>query len=96
MSTAIEILSASQGTFVVNNTTEKTITHDGILVLEDTVFSSIKVGGADIKSNLIADVVGTVKAGAFIRPLSADKFSGVQLVSGSVILVLWFTAWGFL
>lgn len=88
MSTAIEIISASQGTFVVNNTTEKTIGHDGILVLEDTVFSSIKVNGIDVKDTLIANVAGTVKASAFIRPLSADKFSGVQLVSGSVILVL--------
>lgn len=88
MSVTLDIIAATQGTFVVNNTTEKTIEHDGILVLEDTVFSSIKVSGIDIKANLIADVVGTVKAGAFIRPLSADKFSGVQLVSGSVILVL--------
>lgn len=88
MSTAIEIISASQGTFVVNNTTEKTISHDGILVLEDTVFSSIKVSGVDIKANLIADVSGTIKAGAFIRPVNSEKFSGVQLTSGSVILVL--------
>ena len=42
MSLALEVMSASQGSLVVNDTTEKTAVFDGILVLEDTVFSSIK------------------------------------------------------
>lgn len=85
--TTAEILVAAQGSFVVNDTTEVTKAHDGILVLEDTVFASIKQGGSDIKSTLIQTPANTVKAGAFIRPASGS-FSGVQLTSGSVILVL--------
>ena len=88
MSVTLDILAATQGTFLVNNTTEKTIDNDGIFVLEDTVFSSIKIGGIDSKASYLADVSGTVKAGAFIRPTGGQKFSGVQLTSGSVILVL--------
>jgi len=88
MSTDISVISASQGTFIVNNTTEKTIGHDAIVVLEDTVFNSIKIGGVDVKSSYIAATGTAVKAGAIIRPINAQKFSGVKLTSGSVILVL--------
>ena len=45
-----EILVASQGTVIVNDTTEKVTTFDAIFVLEDTVFASIKVAGVDIKA----------------------------------------------
>ena len=48
-----EILVASQGTIVVNDTTEKTVTFDAIFVLEDTVFNSIKIAGVDKKSEII-------------------------------------------
>lgn len=88
MSLAIEIMAATQGTYVVNDTTEETRVIDGIFVLEDTVFSSIKVGGSDVKSDYISTPGTAVKAGAFIRPNGGNKFSGVQLTSGSVILVL--------
>ena len=87
MATVPEILAAAQGSFIVNDTTEETRSFDGILVLEDTVFTSIKQGGVDIKSDLISTVGNTVKAGAFIRSANG-AFSGVQLTSGSVILVL--------
>ncbi len=83
-----EILTASQGTLIVNDTTEKTITYDAIFVLEDTVFASIKVGGVDIKAELITTPGTAVKAGAIIRPINGAKFSGVTLTSGSVCLVL--------
>lgn len=88
MATDTEVMSASQGSFIVNDTVEKTINHDAIVVLEDTVFSSIKINGSDSKADYIADVAGTVKAGAIIRPNGDDQFSAVQLTSGSVALVL--------
>ncbi len=88
MSLELSVISASQGTFIVNDTTEKTILHDAIVVLEDTVFNSIKIGGVDVKSSYIAATGTAVKAGAIIRPTEAQKFSAVDLVSGSVCLVL--------
>lgn len=88
MSTVNEILVANQGTFIVNNTTEKTTLHDAIVVLEDTVFNAIKIGGVDVKSSYIAATGTAVKAGAIIRPTEGQKFSGVKLTSGSVCLVL--------
>ena len=88
MAIANSVLTAQQGTFIVNNTVEKTVNHDAIMVLEDTVFSSIKVAGVDVKSTYIAATGTAVKAGAIIRPLSGAKFSGVTLTSGSVCLVL--------
>ena len=88
MSTVNEILVANQGTFIVNDTNEKEILHDAIVVLEDTVFNAIKIGGVDVKSSYIAATGTAVKAGAIIRPTDAQKFSAVDLVSGSVCLVL--------
>lgn len=85
--TAIEIMAVAQGSYIVNDTTEATKTHDTILVLEDTVFTSIKIGGVDVKSTYISTPGTAVKAGAIIRPIDG-KFSGVQLASGSVMLVL--------
>ena len=88
MAVVNSVLTAQQGTFIVNNTVEKTVAHDAIIVLEDTVFSSIKVAGSDVKSTYIAATGTAVKAGAIIRPTDAQKFSAVDLVSGSVCLVL--------
>ena len=88
MSLELSVISANQGTFIVNDTTEKTISHDAIVVLEDTVFNSIKIGGVDVKSSYISTTGTAVKAGAIIRPTDAQKFSAVDLVSGSVCLVL--------
>jgi hypothetical protein len=83
-----EVLVASQGTVVVNDTTEKTVTHDAIFILEDTVFTSIKIGGVDKKSEIITTPGTAVKAGAMLRATDARKFSGVKLASGSVVLIL--------
>ncbi len=82
------VLTAQQGTFIVNNTAAKTVDHDAIVVLEDTVFSAIRVAGTDVKSTYIAATATAVKAGAIIRPINGAKFSGVTLTSGSVCLVL--------
>ena len=88
MANSQSVLTAQQGTFIVNNTVEKTVNHDAIIVLEDTVFSAIRVAGTDVKSTYIAATGTAVKAGAIIRPLRGAKFSGVTLTSGSVCLVL--------
>ena len=88
MANSNSVLTAQQGTFIVNNTTTKTVAHDAIIVLEDTVFSAIRVSGSDVKSTYIAATGTAVKAGAIIRPLRDAKFSGVTLTSGSVCLVL--------
>jgi hypothetical protein len=88
MSSINEVLVANQGTFIVNDTNEKTVLHDAIIVLEDTVFNSIKIAGVDVKSSYIAATGTAVKAGAIIRPLNAKRFSAVDLTSGSVCLVL--------
>lgn len=79
---------ANNGTYIVNNTTEVTKTIDAIVVLEETIFSSIKVNGVDAKSTYIAATGTAVKAGAIITPVSDLQFSGVQLTSGSIALVL--------
>lgn len=88
MATTESVIAAQQGTFIVNNTTEKTINHDAIVVLEDTVFNAIKVAGVDVKSTYIAATATAVKAGAIIRPINGAQFSGVKLTSGSVLLVI--------
>ena len=88
MANSQSVLTAQQGTFIVNNTVAKTVNHDAIVVLEDTVFSAIRVAGTDVKSTYIAATGTAVKAGAIIRPINGAKFSGVTLTSGSVALVL--------
>ncbi len=88
MAVVNSVLTAQQGTFIVNNTVAKTVNHDAIIVLEDTVFSAIRVAGVDVKSTYIAATGTAVKAGAMIRPINGAKFSGVTLTSGSVCLVL--------
>ena len=87
-STDTSVMAASQGTFIVNDTTEKEILHDAIVVLEDTVFASIKIAGVDVKAEYIGTPGTAVKAGAIIRPTDARKFSAVDMTSGSVYLVL--------
>jgi hypothetical protein len=88
MNTDNDILIANQGSFVVNNTVEKTVTINAIVVLEDTVFNTIKIAGSDVKSTYIAAPATAVKAGTIIRATAAKQFSGVKLTSGSVLLIL--------
>jgi hypothetical protein len=83
----LDRLVAAQGTFVVNNTAAKTTSFVGLLVLEDTVFSALRVDGSDVKSTYIAAPSTAVKAGALITGQGV-KFSGVTLTSGSVALIL--------
>lgn len=88
MAISNSVITAQQGTLIVNTTAEQTLNFDGIFILEDTVFSSIKVAGTDIKSQLITNPAIAVKAGALIRAKNDKKFSGIQLTSGSVALIL--------
>lgn len=83
----IDKMVASKGVFICNNTTEKTATISAIYVLEDTVFSAIKVGGSDVKATYIGTAATAVKAGAYITGQGVN-FSGVTLTSGSVALIL--------
>ena len=80
-------LVANKGTFILNNTDEKTGVFDAIVVLEDTVFNAIKIAGVDVKSSYIAATGTAVKAGAIITPTGTQTFSAVDLTSGSVALV---------
>lgn len=83
----IDKMVASKGVFICNNTTEKTATISAIYVLEDTIFSAIKVAGSDVKSTYIGTAATAVKAGAYITGQGVN-FSGVTLTSGSVALIL--------
>lgn len=84
---AIEELALQNGTVVINDTTEFTADIDAIYVAEDTVFTSIKVSGGDRKDDYITTSGSPIKAGVIIAPIRGAKFSGVQLVSGSVVVI---------
>jgi len=81
-------IAGNLGTYVVNGTAEVTKTIDAIVVLEDTIFSSIKVAGTDAKSTYIQNTAIAIKPGTIITPINDVQFSGLQLTSGSVVLVL--------
>lgn len=81
-------LVANNGTFILNNTDEYTGSIDAIVVLEDTVFNAVKIAGVDVKTSYIGTPATAVKAGAILTPTADQKFSGVDLTSGSVALVL--------
>lgn len=83
----LDQLVASKGVYVCNDTTEVTKTISAIAVLEDTVFSAIKVGGVDAKASYISTPATAIKAGAIITGVGVN-FSGVTLTSGSVVLIL--------
>ena len=84
----LQVMAGQLGTKVVNNTTELTLDSCGIVVLEDTIFTSIKVAGVDKKSDYITNPAIAVKAGAIIRPIGGGKFSGVKLASGSISIIM--------
>lgn len=88
------IITAANGTFVVNDTAEVVLNAAAIYVLEDTVFSRIEVNGdtaTDVKADYIQTAATAVKAGALIRPIGGEsdiRFSAVTLTSGAVVLIL--------
>lgn len=89
-----EILTARGGSFILNDAnlyTEKTY---AIVALEDVIFDTLEtIDSNDIITDVLADHIadtGTaIKAGAILTPMDIAKpFYNIQLVSGSVILVL--------
>jgi hypothetical protein len=88
MANSQSVLSAAQGTYIVNSTAAVVQSCDAIVALEDTIFTSIKIGDSDVTAKYIQDPSIAVKAGAIIRPLNGAKFTEIELTSGSVILVL--------
>jgi hypothetical protein len=88
MANSQSVLSAAQGTFILNTTDRVSMSCDAIVALEDTIFTSIMIGESDITTRYIYDPSIAVKAGAIIRPLNGAKFTQLELTSGSVILVL--------
>lgn len=88
MANSQSVLSAAQGTFIINTNATVTKTCDAIVALEDTLIGSILIGESDVTDDYIQDRYTAVKAGAIIRPLNGAKFTEVQIGSGSVILVL--------
>ncbi|CAB4162398.1 hypothetical protein UFOVP775_35 [uncultured Caudovirales phage] len=88
MANSQSVLSAAQGTFILNTTDRVAMSCDAIVALEDTIFASIQIGESDVTYSYIQDPSVAVKAGAILRPLNGAKFTQLELTSGSVILVL--------
>lgn len=82
------IMSALQGSYIINDTATWTGNADGIYVLEDTVFNVITDSNGNDKADYISTPATAVKAGALIRPINDGKFTSVDLTSGSVALIL--------
>lgn len=82
-------LVANNGTLIVNSTDEGfTRTIDAIVVLEDTIFGEIYIDRNNVLSDYVSNPLIAVKAGAIITPINDLQFSLVNLISGSVALVL--------
>jgi len=82
------VLTAANGTYVLNDTSTYSGNFRAIVVLQDTVFNFIKINGVDQKSSYISTPATAVKAGAIITPLSQQMFDSIKLTSGSVSLVI--------
>lgn len=74
-------------TMVINSTTAVTGEFESIVVLEDTVFVSISLLGANVLSSLVTNPSLPVKAGAIISWGKGQFFNSIQLVNGSVLAV---------
>jgi hypothetical protein len=84
------MISAANGTFALNDTTEKVYDCNVIFVLEDTVIARIELNGVtstDVKADYISTPATALKAGAYLCTNGGAYFSAVTLTSGSVILI---------
>ena len=84
-------VSANNGTFTVNDTTEKVINFSAIYFPEDTVVARIEINGdtaTDVKDDYISTAATAVKAGTLKVVQGDDYFSAITLSSGSCELVL--------
>ena len=84
------VLVASNGVFIVNDANLYSGNFQALLVLEDTIISSLKhTGDATEKIGSYVSTPGTaIKAGAIITPIQLNTFGSIQLTSGSVRIVL--------
>lgn len=79
---------ATGGTFTVNGTAEVVKRFFGFYVAEDTVISSLKVGGVAVSlTDYIQTPATALKAGTIVS-CQDDVFSAITLTSGSVTLIL--------
>lgn len=84
-----EILTASAGTIVINDTDSYTSPVSAIYVLEDTVFATLTDAAGNDKDDYITTSATAVKAGALITPFDKQKtFVNIDLTSGSVVAIL--------
>jgi hypothetical protein len=94
MEEPLKIIAATQGTFILNDTSEISGNFDGFVALEDTVFDSIIQNSVDVTAEYIANPATAVKLGAIIRPKNPvgtqipNKFNSVKLTSGSIAVIL--------
>lgn len=86
----LEDIAGNRGVIIVNDATEYTPTEgiDSIMVLEDTVFNTLKIAGVDVLSTYVTTPATAVKAGALIVAKDVARFSAVDLTSGSVAVIL--------
>jgi hypothetical protein len=89
MRTWNEILSAAAGTVVLNDTNMYTGNIAAIHVIGDAVFTVLSDANGNDRADYITTPATAVKAGAMLTPFDKQNaFNGVQLASGSVVLVL--------
>lgn len=82
------IMSALQGSYIINDNTAWSGKCDAVYVLEDTVIATLSDSKGGIVDDYISDPLTIVKAGALIRPINDAIFTSVELTSGSVALIL--------
>jgi hypothetical protein len=85
------LMSASNGTIVVNDTDELVVNANGFFMNEDTVIARIEINGVtatDVKADYITTPATAVKSGVLITPKGNDYFSAITLSSGSVTVIL--------
>lgn len=84
-------MSAYQGTYTVNDTTEAVKNFSAIYFPEDSIIARIEINGdtaTDVKANYISTPASAVKAGT-LKVIQGDDYgSAITLTSGSVELVL--------
>lgn len=86
---AIEEMAMQWGSVCVNNTLPYSANMDAIYVAEDTEFAEIyDKDGNDIRDFLITDKSIAVKGGVILAPVRGQYFTRVQLISGSVVIIL--------
>lgn len=80
-------LVANNGTYLVNKAGTIGVNFDKIIFLEDSKISQLDTDSTNI-SDYIADETKFIKAGAFLTPKNDEVFNFIELISGSVLLIL--------